>query len=159
MPLRSTQRKLRQDNNNNDAGEVSECNKLKVHCYRALLEYLLIRRNSRYRHTILKSVPKSHLLPFPEYAKRATVNLVSEGMEAFTDDELDNADVNHLLSHWWKVVLFYTIRLSFAPVIETVILLDRSLFLLESGSENVMFPLFDPIQSPRNQVIVAVKNL
>jgi len=151
--------KLRQDNNNNDAGEVSECNKLKVHCYRALLEYLLIRRNSKYRHTILKSVPKSHLLPFPEYAKRATVNLVSEGMEAFTDDELDNADVHHLLSHWWKVVLFYTIRLSFAPVIETVILLDRSLFLLERGSENVMFPLFDPIQSPRNQVIVAVKNL
>ena len=50
---------------------------------------MLIRRNIKYRHTILKSVPKSHLLPFPEYAKKATVNLVNEGMEAFTDEELD----------------------------------------------------------------------
>ena len=131
---------------------------MKVHCFRAVLEYLLIRRNIKYRHTILKSVPKSHLLPFPEYAKKATVNLVNEGMEAFTDEELDNDDVRDMLNQWWSVVIFYTIRLSFAPVIETVILLDRCLFLLEQGYESVMFPLFDPILSPRNQVIVAVKN-
>ena len=42
-------------------------------------------------------------------------------------------------------------------ILETVILLDRCLFLLEKGSESIMFPLFDPLLSPRNQVIVAVK--
>ena len=78
---------------------------------------MLIKRDPRLRHTILKSVPKSHLLPFAEYARKATVNLVSDGMEPFTDDELDNDDITRQLQQWWKVVVFYTLRLSFAPVI------------------------------------------
>ena len=64
--------------------------KLKVHCYRAVLERLLMKRDPKYRHTILKTVAKSHLLSFPEYVRRATVNLVNEGMEPFADEELDN---------------------------------------------------------------------
>ena len=153
-----------------------ERDKLKVHCYRAVLEKLLIKRGDQYRHTILKTVPKSHLLPFPDYVKRATVNLVREaGLEPFSDEELDNDEVNEELRQWWKVVIFYSLRLAFAPVIgkminlnvihtisfifllETVILLDRCLFLLENDCDSIMFPLFDPLLSPRNQVIVAVK--
>ena len=38
-----------------------------------------------------------------------------------------------------------------------MILLDRCLFLLENDCDSIMFPLFDPLLSPRNQVIVAVK--
>ena len=102
--------KLKEDGNSNE-------NKLKVHCYRAVLEYLLIKRDPKYRHTILKTVTKSHLLTFSEYVRRATVNLVNDGMEAFEEDELDNDDVNNQLQQWWKVVIFYTLRLSFAPVI------------------------------------------
>jgi len=45
-----------------------------------------------------------------------------------------------------------------APVIEAVILLDRQLFLFENGNNSIMLPLFDPLLSPRNQVIVAVKH-
>ena len=80
---------------------------------------------------------------------------------------------------WWEVVTFYTLRLAMAPVIETVILLDRllyplqesndivctyiqfyyrQLFLYENGHNSIMLPLFDPLLSPRNQVILAVKN-
>ena len=95
-----------------------ERDKLKVHCYRAVLEKLLIKRNVRYRHTILKTVSKSHLLSFPEYVRRATVNLVRDaGLEPFSDEELDNVEVNEELNPWWKVVIFYSLRLAFAPVI------------------------------------------
>lgn len=61
------------------------------------------------------------------------------------------------LIRWWEVVTFYSLRLAMAPVIETVILLDRQLFLYENGHNSIMLPIFDPLLSPRNQVIVAVK--
>ena len=79
-----------------------------------------MKRDPKYRHTILKTVAKSHLLSFPEYVRRATVNLVNEGMEPFADEELDNEIVNGQLRQWWKVVVFYTLRLAFAPVIGNI---------------------------------------
>ena len=39
-----------------------ERDKLKVHCYSAVLEKLLIKRSVRYCHTILKTVALSHLV-------------------------------------------------------------------------------------------------
>ena len=149
-----------------------EQDKLKVHCYRAVLEDLLVRRDPQYRHTILKTVSRPHLLSFPDYVARATAGLVSRGLQPFTEQELSSPAVLGQLQHWWTVVTFYTLRLAFAPVIgqitltpptsnfdplETVILLDRCLYLYENGLDNIIFPLFDPMMSPRNQVIVAVK--
>ena len=40
-----------------------------------------------------------------------------------------------------------------------MILLDRCLYLYENGLDNTIFPLFDPMKSPRNQVIMAVKKM
>jgi hypothetical protein len=44
-------------------------------------------------------------------------------------------------------------RLSLAPLLETVLLLDRCLYLEEQGIPALIFPLFDPLLSPRNQAI------
>ena len=96
---------------------LGEEDRLKVHCYRAVLENLLVRRDPRYRHTILKTVSKSHLLSFPEYVSRATVGLVEGGLQPFTQEELNSEAVLGQLNHWWRVVTFYTLRLAFAPVI------------------------------------------
>ena len=83
-----------------------------------MLESLLAGRHSQYRHTILKTVPKSHLLSFQEYVQKATVNLVKdEGLQAFTDEELNSEEVQAKLSQWWRVAVFYSLRLAFAPVI------------------------------------------
>jgi len=132
--------------------------KLKVHCYRALLEKLLLRRDKKFRHTILKTVARAHELSFVDYVTKATTNLVNSGeLEFFTEEELTDPKIQTQLDQWWEVVTFYTLRLAMAPIIETVILLDRCLFLYENKIDNMMFPLFDPIMSPRNQVIVAVK--
>lgn len=132
--------------------------KLKVHCYRAMLEKLLLGRNESFRHTILKTVARAHEMTFVDYVTKATTNLVNSGnLEAFSIEELTDPKIDAQLEQWWEVVTFYTLRLAMAPIIETVILLDRCIFLYENGIDNMMIPLFDPIMSPRNQVIVAVK--
>ncbi|XP_050219196.1 uncharacterized protein LOC126669700 isoform X3 [Mercurialis annua] len=52
---------------------------------------------------------------------------------------------------------FWSLRAAFGPILETLILLDRLLFLQEQGSsiEAKMFPIFNPILSPRNLAIIA----
>lgn len=62
-----------------------------------------------------------------------------------------------MLSDWYKVVLFYSLRLLIANVVETVVVLDRALFVKENvkdGRVNII-TLFDPVLSPRNFAIVA----
>lgn len=132
--------------------------KLKVHCYRAILEQLLVEKDQKFRHTILKTVARAHKLPFAEYVNKATAGLVAnEELEPFSQEFLDSREITQKLERWWEVVTFYTLRLALAPVIETVILLDRCLYLYENGLDNLLIPLFDPLQSPRNQVLIATK--
>ncbi len=66
-----------------------ECNKLKVHCNRAVLEDLIVSRWSGKPHQPLKSVTNSYALPFSEYAKRAIQNLELR----FDESDLDSIDV------------------------------------------------------------------
>lgn len=55
--------------------------------------------------------------------------------------------------------IFYLIRMSFAPVLESVILLDRLLYLLENGhSKSYILPLFDAVVSPRRFAIISIKD-
>ncbi|XP_051128756.1 uncharacterized protein LOC127249799 isoform X2 [Andrographis paniculata] len=55
---------------------------------------------------------------------------------------------------------YWTLRAALGPVLETVLLLDRLLFLQEHGNvliRPVMLALFDPVLSPRNIALVAEK--
>ncbi|KAI3456718.1 hypothetical protein Pfo_013381 [Paulownia fortunei] len=55
---------------------------------------------------------------------------------------------------------YWTLRAALGPVLETVLLLDRLLFLQEQGNVlnlAVMLPLFDPVLSPRNVALIAEK--
>ncbi|CAH9064120.1 unnamed protein product [Cuscuta epithymum] len=54
---------------------------------------------------------------------------------------------------------YWSLRAALGPVLETIILLDRLLFLQESGKcmQVGLFPLFDPVLSPRNMAIIAKK--
>lgn len=47
------------------------------------------------------------------------------------DDILEEA--SHFLEQWRQVVIFYSLRLSVSPVVESLILLDRQLYLYEQG--------------------------
>ncbi|CAK7355494.1 unnamed protein product [Dovyalis caffra] len=52
---------------------------------------------------------------------------------------------------------YWSLRAALGPLLETLLLLDRLLFLQEQGSslEAVMLPIFDPALSPRNVAIIA----
>ncbi|KAK9093223.1 hypothetical protein Syun_028134 [Stephania yunnanensis] len=54
---------------------------------------------------------------------------------------------------------FWSLRAALGPVVETLLLLDRLLFLQEHGNlaEAVMLPIFNPRLSPRNVAILAQK--
>ena len=47
--------------------------KLKVHCYRALLEQLLVARDPGLRHTQLRTVAQAHKMDFPSYARQLNI--------------------------------------------------------------------------------------
>lgn len=90
---------------------------------------------------------------FEQYFKMADSIL---NLELF--DSLPASAMPIVDCQWKKMVLFYLIRLCLAQVIESLILLDRLLFLRENGYNNVfLVKLFDPVLSPRCHCIVAVK--
>ena len=138
----------------NRLNSQEEQEKLKVHCRRALLELLFHRKRPDLRHKGLKTVKNSHLLTFQDYVTKATSDFLDfVPMIDFQDPEIDEK-----LGYWWKVVAFYTLRLLFAPLIETLVLIDRCLYLQEKGLECSLAALFDPELSPRNFVIYSVKS-
>jgi len=46
---------------------------------------------------------------------------------------IKNPEVDNMLSEWRKVVILFALSLMVAPVIETVIILDRMIYLSENG--------------------------
>ena len=131
-----------------------ENSKLKVHCYRAILELLIQEKEPKLKHSALKSVKNCHTISFQEYAVKATSELNIQ-FDFHDKKLLEQIDVH--MKEWWNVVVYYSLRLFLAPLIETVILLDRCLFLLERGYNCSLVPVFDPLLSPRNHVLLSVK--
>lgn len=56
-----------------------------------------------------------------------------------------------------RVTAFFSLALLLAPLVETLILLDRLLYLQEQGFYAELLPIFNPQLSPRNLVLVATK--
>ena len=67
---------------------------------------------------------------------------------------------------WRKVATFFMLRLAMAPCVESLILLDRAIFLTELNTTAVrltthkpvqvhLVPIFDPRLSPRNIALIA----
>lgn len=100
---------------------------LKVHSYRAAIEKIICNHWPELKHSGLKSIKR--LTTFEAYCKEAVSHfkIVIPNEDIFSDDTKTN------LNNWKRVVIFYTLRLMFAPLIESVILYDRVLYLLEQG--------------------------
>ncbi|KAJ7985561.1 hypothetical protein DPEC_G00353360 [Dallia pectoralis] len=125
---------------------------LRTHCYRATLETVIREAKPELRRTGVQTIKKSHLLSFTEYAR---LGLPRVGLPP--DLPLDTDRVEAMLRQEGRVVVYFSLALLLAPVVETLILLDRMLFLEEKGIASRLVPLFDPAFSPRNLVLVAVK--
>lgn len=76
--------------------------------------------------------------------------------------EVSESYINGLLVEFehrsYEMDLFYLIRAMLAPVVESLIILDRVLFLLENEHYNsFIVQFFDPVLSPRCYGIVSIK--
>ncbi|XP_001809803.1 probable methyltransferase-like protein 25 [Tribolium castaneum] len=123
--------------------------------YRAILQVLL--------EEFCTDLPTKHVGKF----RKVPVNFLDYVRLALkridvTLDLTDN-EVGAIFSRYEKRLnelnVFYLLRCKLSPVVESLILLDRLLFLQEQGFENsFLVQFFDPVVSPRCYGIVAVKN-
>ena len=65
------------------------------------------------------------------YAKKAFERL---NLEVPADEELDNSGIDEMLGQWNKVIVMFSLGMMIGPVVESVILLDRMLYLAENGN-------------------------
>ncbi|XP_023657192.1 methyltransferase-like protein 25B isoform X2 [Paramormyrops kingsleyae] len=125
---------------------------LRTHCYRAVLEVVIRGVRPDLRRAGIQTIKKAHLLSFSEYAR-----LGLPRVSLPPDLPLDDAKLGALLRQEGRVVVYFSLVLLLAPVVESLVLLDRMLYLQERGLQSQLVPLFDPALSPRNLVLVAVK--
>lgn len=101
---------------------------LRIHSFRAAIEQIICKYWPTRKRSGLKSI--KHLSTFREYCKQAT---------SYFDDmkipemEIDAPATVNNLKKWKRIVIFYTLRLMLAPIVESVILYDRTLGLQENG--------------------------
>ncbi|XP_045499803.1 methyltransferase-like protein 25B [Colias croceus] len=124
-------------------------NDLKVHAFRAALERVLVDHDPNLRHSPIRSVKHTDNMTFESYSKVALGRLSVTTM----DTSKSTSD----LAQWKRVVVLYTLRLVLAPLVETVILLDRLYYMMEHGIHCEIHPVFDPNISPRNHVMIGRK--
>ncbi|XP_073957569.1 methyltransferase-like protein 25B isoform X3 [Choristoneura fumiferana] len=118
-----------------------------VHAYRAALERILVDYDPKLKHAPVRNIKHSDTMTFQQYSTQALSRLNIPLPACFARGEAD-------LRQWRRVVTLYTLRLALAPLVETVILLDRVLYILEHGLSCEIHPVFDPKLSPRNHIIV-----
>ncbi|CAG9796340.1 unnamed protein product [Diatraea saccharalis] len=126
---------------------------LKIHAYRAALERILVDIDPKLKHAPVRSIKHSDTMNFERYCHLAMERLnvpLPTKTEVWLRGQTD-------VQMWRRVVTVYSLRLVLAPLVETVVLLDRLLFILEHGISCEIRPVFDPKISPRNHVMIARK--
>ncbi|KAH8401422.1 hypothetical protein KR009_005356 [Drosophila setifemur] len=124
--------------------------------YRALLEILVCRHAPHLKNEL--QVGKVRKFEnFADYVQKCAAKLDAPWLAAIEEDELQCLLREYALDKLY-LDLFYLLRMSFAPVLESLILLDRLLYLKELGHESsYLLDLFDPVISPRHFAIVSIK--
>lgn len=126
--------------------------------YRALLEKLLEEKFGGLKISNLGPIKASS---FEEYVNNAQIARPELFKDIQIDEETSKKYFDDHANRWREMLVFYLFRMSFAPVIESVILLDKVLYLLEDESDQVqnvrLVKLFDPVVSPRCYLIQANK--
>lgn len=101
---------------------------------------------------------KRDFTSFPVYVQAALRRFKLPG--AITDEEAIEFEAHARLQGYDRqLVIVWTLRILLAPIIETIILVDRWMYLKESlpDAHVWMWPLFDKVASPRNVVIAGLK--
>ncbi|XP_034652857.1 protein RRNAD1 isoform X1 [Drosophila subobscura] len=127
---------------------------LKIHSFRAAAERIIVQQYPHLRHCALRNVKHAPGMSFQDYFQKAVQGTRFETLDPLVlGIEQCTADVQH----WQRLVIFYTLRLMLAPLVESIILYDRALFLSENDCLVELQAIFDPRLSPRNHISRAVK--
>ncbi|XP_072166806.1 methyltransferase-like protein 25B [Diadema setosum] len=135
---------------------------LVLHGYRATLELLIQGHDPALTQShesicrikkAVASIRKPHLKSFKEYAATALSNL---GIP-YTEGGLEELQ-ERFQPQWNDVLTFHVLRSLMGPIIESLVLTDRVLFLYEQGIDSKLVPIFDSSVSPRNFVLKATKD-
>ncbi|EDW61782.2 methyltransferase-like protein 25B isoform X1 [Drosophila virilis] len=126
---------------------------LKIHSLRAAAERIIVEQLPDLRHSALRNVKHAPGMTFNDYFQKAIEGTRFASLQAANPEQID-AD----LLHWRRIVCFYTVRLMLAPLVESIILYDRGMFLLENGCQVNIEAIFDPRLSPRNHITSAIKS-
>uniref|UniRef100_A0A1I8Q3N7 Methyltransferase domain-containing protein n=1 Tax=Stomoxys calcitrans TaxID=35570 RepID=A0A1I8Q3N7_STOCA len=127
---------------------------LKVHSYRAATERVIRQYYPELRHTRMNNVRHIPGMSFEDYFYKAVKGLPCEQL---SPSHLCTSTTESDLRNWKNIVIFYTLRLFFAPLIESVLLYDRMLYLMENDCKVDINAIFDPRLSPRNHITTATK--
>ncbi|KAJ6633086.1 Methyltransferase-like protein 25B [Pseudolycoriella hygida] len=127
---------------------------LMVHSYRAALEKIICKHWPELKRSGLRSIKYYAELTFFDYCLKATSHLNID----IPVSDVFSSSVQNDLKHWKNVVIFYTLRLLFAPLVESVILYDRMLCVLERNFSVQLEAIFDPFISSRNLIMTAKKS-
>ncbi|KAF7378919.1 hypothetical protein HZH66_015153 [Vespula vulgaris] len=98
------------------------------------------------------------LCDFPTYAKWALLKIGVDSKKIPSTEILEDLYQSHI--HFkLKLNLFQILRIYISPVLEAAIILDRIIYLQNSKqcSKSVILRLFNPVLSPRQYAIVAIK--
>ncbi|KAL4716914.1 hypothetical protein ACJJTC_012725 [Scirpophaga incertulas] len=125
---------------------------LKVHAYRAALESILVEIDPSLKHTQIRSIKHCNALSFERYCEIALERL---SVPCPAADSHTWVRARLFVEQWRRVLVVYTLRLALAPLVESAILLDRMLYVLENGLSCEIRPVFDPKISPRNHIMIA----
>eukprot|EP01132_Coremiostelium_polycephalum_P002009 gene2009-2472_t len=178
-----------------EASDSSQCNlqeyqySCKVHFYRVLLETALkcswgieTLAGTVHNYTI-RNISRTKSQTFESYAKSALERMNNQ-QKQFKEQQLENTDTddprnkplptleyitndiyNQYKDHIKKVNIFLLLRGLLAPVLESLIVLDRYIYLKEqnestnsaSNIHSYIIPIFNHNLSPRNLVILCLK--
>lgn len=121
--------------------------------YRALFQAFVLPLLGR-DEVELGHLPSSSLTSFENYVRAACIKV---GVQC-PDLEYHAIELAHDQK---RLAVVWTLRALLGPVIESILLLDRYYLVKERLAETgtvQLVPLFDPVQSPRNFVLVARRN-
>ncbi|KAG1460679.1 hypothetical protein G6F46_005388 [Rhizopus delemar] len=138
---------------------------LEHHFFRALLQFIMVKKGLAEpgaAPVIGRLNKKKDFTSFSVYVQAALSRL---GLPAgtITDEEANDYYNMYKAKQIDKQIAYvWSLRAILAPVLESIILIDRWLYLNDvipdSPTKKVcLWPLFDPITSPRNMVIMATK--
>ncbi|KAI9333637.1 methyltransferase domain-containing protein [Pilaira anomala] len=135
------------------------------HFFRALLQLIMVEKGlieASVAPVVGRLNKKRDFTTFSVYVKAALKRLKLDE-DTITSEEAEEYYIEYKKRQVDKqITILWTLRVLLAPILESIILVDRWLYLNETIQDSPtkgvwLWPLFDPVASPRNVVIAATK--